>query len=137
MPDSSIQVCRSPDSELRGSTSTTMAGWTFSLSMGPYSGSMRSFVRRTRCHCASGSNCFAISGTGGSKTSRLGRSQCSSAADVGRGAAFGDIDNDGDTDVIVGNNNGPAQVLLNRSAVAVTGSDCGWSVQAGRVGRAT
>jgi hypothetical protein len=34
-------------------------------------------------------------------------------ADVGRGAAFGDIDNDGDTDVIVGNNNGPAQVLLN------------------------
>ena len=34
-------------------------------------------------------------------------------ADVGRGAAFGDIDNDGDTDVIVGNNNGPAQLLLN------------------------
>jgi len=34
-------------------------------------------------------------------------------ADVGRGAAFGDIDNDGDTDVVVGNNNGPAQVLLN------------------------
>ena len=33
--------------------------------------------------------------------------------DVGRGAAFGDIDNDGDTDVVVGNNNGPAQVLLN------------------------
>ena len=33
--------------------------------------------------------------------------------DVGRGAAFGDIDNDGDTDVIVGNNNGAVQVLLN------------------------
>jgi hypothetical protein len=33
--------------------------------------------------------------------------------DVGRGAAFGDLDNDGDTDVVVGNNNGPAQVLLN------------------------
>ena len=33
--------------------------------------------------------------------------------DVGRGAAFGDIDNDGDIDVIVGNNNGPVQVLLN------------------------
>jgi enediyne biosynthesis protein E4 len=33
--------------------------------------------------------------------------------DVGRGAAFGDIDNDGDTDVIIGNNNGPAQVLFN------------------------
>jgi hypothetical protein len=33
--------------------------------------------------------------------------------DVGRGAAFGDLDNDGDTDVVVGNNNGAAQVLLN------------------------
>jgi hypothetical protein len=33
--------------------------------------------------------------------------------DVGRGAAFGDLDNDGDTDVIVGNNNGRTQVLLN------------------------
>ena len=34
-------------------------------------------------------------------------------ADVGRGAAFGDVDNDGDTDVVVGNNNGAAQLLLN------------------------
>jgi hypothetical protein len=32
---------------------------------------------------------------------------------VGRGAAFGDIDNDGDTDVVVSNNNGPAEILLN------------------------
>jgi hypothetical protein len=33
--------------------------------------------------------------------------------DAGRGAAFGDVDNDGDTDVVIANNGGPAQLLLN------------------------
>jgi enediyne biosynthesis protein E4 len=32
---------------------------------------------------------------------------------VGRGAAFGDIDNDGDTDVVIGNAGGPLQLLVN------------------------
>ena len=35
-------------------------------------------------------------------------------SEVGRGAAFGDIDNDGDTDVVISNNNGPARLLLNQ-----------------------
>jgi hypothetical protein len=35
------------------------------------------------------------------------------AAHVGRGAAFGDVDNDGDVDVLVTNNGGPARLLLN------------------------
>jgi hypothetical protein len=34
-------------------------------------------------------------------------------SDVGRGAAFGDIDNDGDIDVLVANNNGPPRLLIN------------------------
>jgi hypothetical protein len=34
-------------------------------------------------------------------------------SEVSRGVAFGDVDNDGDTDVLVANNNGPARLLLN------------------------
>jgi hypothetical protein len=33
--------------------------------------------------------------------------------EVGRGAAFGDVDNDGDTDVAVANDSGPIQLLVN------------------------
>jgi hypothetical protein len=42
-------------------------------------------------------------------------------AEVSRGAAFGDVDNDGDTDVLVTNNSGPVRLLLNQ-----TGSGASW-----------
>ena len=36
-------------------------------------------------------------------------------SEVSRGAAFGDINNDGAIDIVVANNNGPARLLLNQS----------------------
>ena len=35
-------------------------------------------------------------------------------SETGRGAAFGDVDNDGDVDVVVGNDTGPVRLLINR-----------------------
>jgi hypothetical protein len=34
-------------------------------------------------------------------------------SEVSRGAAFGDVDNDGDTDILILNNSGPARLLVN------------------------
>jgi hypothetical protein len=36
--------------------------------------------------------------------------------EVSRGAAFGDLDNDGDVDLLIANNNGPARLLLNEAS---------------------
>jgi hypothetical protein len=44
-------------------------------------------------------------------TSRAGKAF--TTEDVGRGAAFGDLDNDGDTDIVVATDNGPVRVLIN------------------------
>ena len=52
-------------------------------------------------------------------TDRAGRAF--STEEVGRGAAFGDVDNDGDTDIVIANDNGPVRVLVNN-----VGSRANW-----------
>lgn len=45
--------------------------------------------------------------------------------DVSRGAAFGDLDDDGDLDIVVANNNGPARVLRN-DLLPARAADVAW-----------
>lgn len=56
-------------------------------------------------------------------------------SEVSRGAAFGDLDNDGDTDVLLANNNGPARLLENQaSGDGVSGGNHWLGLQAVGVG---
>ena len=61
--------------------------------------------------------------------------------DIGRAAAFGDIDNDGDVDIVTTNNNGPVQLLLNQAGnknhwlAAAFATAAGESFRVWRLGR--
>ena len=72
--------------------------------------------------------CSAISRNGRFEDVTSGAGAVFQLSEVSRGASFGDIDNDGDTDVLVDEQQrtGAAARQRHRSA-AVIGLDCGWS----------
>ena len=102
---------RTPVSARIGSIMTAMACSICSSQTGPSRSSKRCAAIRSRS--VRRTSCSAISEAGAAGTHRRG--SAFQRAEVGRGAAFGDIDNDGDVDVLVTNNNGPARVLLNEA----------------------
>lgn len=54
----------------------------------------------------------AVGGAGGAEFTEM-RGGAMEELGVARGAAFGDLDEDGDVDIVVANNNGPVRLLLN------------------------
>jgi len=58
---------------------------------------------------------FRNPGTGGFEDMSATAGPAFARAEIGRGAAFGDIDNDGDIDIVYTTNGGPARLLLNQA----------------------
>ena len=103
---------RSPASAPTGSTTTTTDGSTSSSPTARSTSSRRNagekFPFRMR------NLLFHNTGAGRFEETSKAGGPAFDRAEIGRGAAFGDIDNDGDIDIVVTNNNGPVRLFLNQ-----------------------
>ena len=117
----------------RATVSASAACSPISISTAPSISSSPTATSTTRCETSAATSatrsrrcCSSIRATARSATWRRVAGEAFAQPRVGRGLAYGDFDGDGDVDVLMTTNNGPAVLFRNDSAPATAACGSVW-----------